>query len=76
MILVYDMSGSERLDAVPGEAMVEPMVESGPSERGVPLMDEPCVAPALQEVVSERPAEAPLPPAAVIDVERLLQRMA
>ena len=71
MILVYDMSSGERLDAVPGEAMVEP---SG-SESERPMMREPEVAPALQEVVAESTAREPIPPVATIDVERLLERM-
>jgi len=70
MILVYDMSGGERLDAVPGGAEIGsclPEVER-------PMMREPEVAPALQEVRFEVPASRPHPLAAV-DVEGLLRRM-
>ena len=70
MILVYDMSSSERLDAVPGEAMVEP--HSG--ENVTPAVVEPQVLPALSEVASE-PVEVGGARPIVFDVERLLDQM-
>ncbi|GAB6043617.1 hypothetical protein [Endothiovibrio diazotrophicus] len=70
MILVYDMSGSERLDAVPGEAMTE---SSGP-EMGLPMEGGPFLAPALQEICFEAPKGYSLP-LATIDVDALIDRM-
>lgn len=75
MILVYDMSSGERLDAVPGKMMGEAAVEPSATESERPMMREPEVAPALQEVVVESTAGEPIPLVAAIDVERLLERM-